>query len=152
MMATFFTAVLIIMYMNRMYGTEFQGVVTIFTLLPKALFGYIFENTITRDQMLLITMFYGSFTAGLSNAGLFLWQLLVAINGQTSYEITVGIDKYCGKSYWGNFTDVFGSYWFLSYFLPIEIHPKDFNSSAHSLGNKKGKTSRKSLKHKQKGH
>ncbi|XP_064622866.1 palmitoyltransferase ZDHHC22-like [Lineus longissimus] len=152
MIGTFFTAVLIIMYANRVYGVEFQNVFSILTLLPKTLFGYMFEKTISGDHMLLVTMFYGSFTAGMSNAGLFLWQLLIAVNGQTSYEITTGIDRYAGKGYWANFTDVFGPYWFLSYFLPIEIKPVGFSSNLTGSSSKKGPSSRKTLKHKQKGH
>ena len=125
--------VMLAKYLNVIYKVRFNGVHVLLTLLPNILWcwwtnepftKYSEEPLVTFYQMFLVGIFYACLTACLMAGGFFYWQITLVCNGQTTFEARKGIDTF-QRNIWDNYIDVFGSHWFLLWFLPIRFDMSD---------------------------
>ncbi|KAH3851412.1 hypothetical protein DPMN_093893 [Dreissena polymorpha] len=116
---TFYGLLLNAKYMHRLYGTQFHGPQT-FVKIFFSLFASLLTGQLPSYRYMgLFILMYVSLAGTMISFGFFAWQMLVVLNGQTTYEAKFGVTRYSKGSYLGNLREVFNSRSLVSLLLPM---------------------------------
>ena len=110
----------ILQYLKVFYQVDIPNEIEIFAILPYTLYVWWVDDAITLSHMTLVGLLYGALTSSAAAFGFLSWQIYIIIRGQTTYEARRGIHDYKGTLR-QNFFDVFGRYWYVSFFLPLPL-------------------------------
>ncbi|KAI5616726.1 palmitoyltransferase ZDHHC22 isoform X1, partial [Silurus asotus] len=114
-----YSLVLGVAYLTVEYAISFENPLTFLTLLPLST-GYFFLGSISGLQFFLVIMLYVWLGIGLVSAGFCCQQILLVARGQTWCQLQKGQLVESRGTWRSNLSDVFGSRWFLGFFLPVQ--------------------------------
>ena len=118
---TFYTLVMVVKYMNSVYGVQFFGPQTFVTLLVDLLMNSASGKPPSLYYLLLVVVLYSSLVMGLVAIGFLYWQITIATAGQTTYEAWRGMETYAQRHITDNLKDVFGQFWPLLILAPLPL-------------------------------
>lgn len=116
---TFYGLLLVAKYMYFLYGIQFQGPQTFITLFYSTFTDLLSGKVPSIRYLALFVFLYVSLAGTMVAFGFFGWQMLIVLNGQTTYEARNGTRKFSKGSYLYNFRCVFNRRSIVSLLLPF---------------------------------
>lgn len=116
---TLYGLLMIVQYMNFLFGVTFYGPQTFVTIFYETIFSLLAGKGPSLKFLFLMILMNGSLFATLFSFGFLYWQMQIVLRGQTTYEFNNGIDKYSKASKLANFRDCFGRWWIMSLCIPF---------------------------------
>ncbi|XP_006823342.1 palmitoyltransferase ZDHHC22-like [Saccoglossus kowalevskii] len=114
---TFYSLITTAMYNNAVFGTQFNGSTTFFTLGPKTVYLWLVGRA-PLGEMILVTYLYVCLAGGTVCLGFFCWQLWISFMGLTTFEAMHDMPG-INNGFYNNMTDVLGKFWILGAVFPI---------------------------------
>ncbi|XP_053390409.1 uncharacterized protein LOC128553277 [Mercenaria mercenaria] len=116
---TFYGLLLIAKYLYFLYGIQFQGPQTFFSLFFNTIVTLLQGRIPSFRYLGLFLMLYVSLAGTLVSFGFLFWHVVIVTRGQTSYEARMGITKYSKGTYMANIQQVFSRYNIISLLVPF---------------------------------
>lgn len=119
-MGTSYAVIMLVRYTCSIFPVQFNGPQSFIYLAGKLFVDIFTGSTPPLIYQVLIFMMIGSLGMGLFCAAFLYWQVVITLDGQTTFEATAGIWSYC-RAKMDNWRDVFGKYWLLLFLLPLPL-------------------------------
>ena len=116
---TFYGLLMIVQYMNLLYGIVFYGPQTFVYILYETIFSLAMGKGPSLKFVFLMILMNACLFATIMTFGFLYWQIHIVLRGQTTYECTRGIKDYASSSKLTNFRECFGRWWIMSLLVPF---------------------------------
>ena len=116
---TFYGLMMIVQYMNLLYGITFYGPQTFVAIFYETIFSLFKGKGPSMKFIFLMILMNACLFATVFAFGFLYWQLHIVLRGQTTFECTRGIKTYSNSSKLTNFRECFGRWWIMSLLIPF---------------------------------
>ena len=116
---TFYGLLMIVQYMNLLYGIVFYGPQTFVYIFYETIFSLAKGKGPSMKFVFLMILMNACLFATIMTFGFLYWQIHIVLRGQTTYECTRGIKTYSSSSKLTNFRECFGRWWIMSLLIPF---------------------------------